>query len=399
MFAFGGVGATPDDHTRQAAAAALGVPLARHPDALAEIEGRFGAEAWPHRVLMADFPEGAAIIPNPVNRIASFSLRDHHFFPGFPQMAWPMLDWVLATHYPELAAAPSTERAIVVHGAGESQLLPVMNENVARFPALRLFSLPSFTPDGEPPHRTRCPRRSCAGRRGARASRRRRRSGRLPLGAARRHDRRRPRPMSEVVRALVRALPLAFDRRVLLLVALPLLGAIVLWLVAAIAFGAPLTRALAAAHRPRARRARARGGPRRFATAGGAILAFVLITLVAGALALAAISVFAGIGVRARRGRAALSGTRIQARRHGRGRRPERTGRGGVVDPDGARRAAAAPFSAGRRAGVARSRRLAQSAPLPLRCAGRARERRRTRTASSAGRADACSGWVSCCLR
>jgi molybdopterin-biosynthesis enzyme MoeA-like protein len=148
VFAFGGVGATPDDHTRQAAAAALGVPLVRHPEALAEIEARFGAEAWPHRVLMADFPEGSTIIPNPVNRVASFSMRDHHFFPGFPQMAWPMLDWVLATKYPTLAAPPSAERAIVVFGAGESQLLPVMDDNVARFPDLRLFSLPSFLPDG-----------------------------------------------------------------------------------------------------------------------------------------------------------------------------------------------------------------------------------------------------------
>jgi molybdopterin-biosynthesis enzyme MoeA-like protein len=148
VFAFGGVGATPDDHTRQAAAAALGVPLVRHPQALAEIEARFGKDAWPHRVLMADFPQGCAIIPNPVNRVASFSIRDHHFFPGFPQMAWPMLDWVLATHYPTLAAPPSAERAIVVYGAGESQLLPVMEDNVARFPQMKLFSLPSFMPDG-----------------------------------------------------------------------------------------------------------------------------------------------------------------------------------------------------------------------------------------------------------
>jgi molybdopterin-biosynthesis enzyme MoeA-like protein len=148
VFAFGGVGATPDDHTRQAAAAALGVPLVRHPQALAEIEARFGKDAWPYRVLMADFPQGCAIIPNPVNRVASFSIRDHHFFPGFPQMAWPMLDWVLATHYPTLAALPSAERAIVVYGAGESQLIPVMEDNVARFPQMKLFSLPSFMPDG-----------------------------------------------------------------------------------------------------------------------------------------------------------------------------------------------------------------------------------------------------------
>jgi molybdopterin-biosynthesis enzyme MoeA-like protein len=99
-------------------------------------------------VLMADFPEGSAIIPNPYNRIASFSLRDHQFFPGFPEMAWPMLDWVLATRYPELTAPPLAERAIVVYGAGESQLLTVMDDNVARFRRVKLFSLPSFMADG-----------------------------------------------------------------------------------------------------------------------------------------------------------------------------------------------------------------------------------------------------------
>jgi len=148
LLSFGGIGATPDDHTRQAAAAALAVPLVRHPEAVAEIEARFGAEAYPHRVLMAEFPEGSRIIPNPVNRVAAFAIRDHLFFPGFPQMAWPMLDWALATWYPDLRQVKSEERAIVVHGAGESQLLPVMEENVARFPMLKLFSLPTFMPDG-----------------------------------------------------------------------------------------------------------------------------------------------------------------------------------------------------------------------------------------------------------
>ena len=148
VFSFGGIGATPDDHTRQAAAAALGVPLARHPEAVAEIEARFGAEAYPHRVLMAEFPAGATIVPNPFNRIAAFSVRDHHFLPGFPQMAWPMMDWLLDTRYPALRREKPVERAIAVYDAGESQLLPLMDENVARYPRVKLFSLPAFLPDG-----------------------------------------------------------------------------------------------------------------------------------------------------------------------------------------------------------------------------------------------------------
>jgi uncharacterized protein involved in cysteine biosynthesis len=40
VFSFGGIGATPDDHTRQSAAAALGVELVLHPDAEREIRAR-----------------------------------------------------------------------------------------------------------------------------------------------------------------------------------------------------------------------------------------------------------------------------------------------------------------------------------------------------------------------
>ena len=148
VFSFGGIGARPDDHTSQACAAALGVPLALHPEAVREIEARFGADAYPHRVLMAEFPAGARIIPNPFNRIAAFAVRDHHFFPGFPQMAWPMLDWVLATWLPDLSRERPIERAVVVRDAGESQLLSLMDAVTAAHPDVKLFSLPTLLPDG-----------------------------------------------------------------------------------------------------------------------------------------------------------------------------------------------------------------------------------------------------------
>ncbi|HEX6529361.1 MAG TPA: competence/damage-inducible protein A, partial [Burkholderiales bacterium] len=101
VFSFGGIGATPDDHTRQCAAAALGVSLEIHRDAEREIRARFGGEVTPQRLQMGEFPAGSRIIPNPVNRIPGFTVGHHHFVPGFPQMAWPMVEWVLDTKYRE----------------------------------------------------------------------------------------------------------------------------------------------------------------------------------------------------------------------------------------------------------------------------------------------------------
>lgn len=100
--------------------------------------------------------------------------------------------------------------------------------------------------------------------------------------------------MKAIVRALAHAFPLLADPRVLTLVAAPLLTAFALWLVAAFVFGVPLTVALGALIARALAALGVTGDPGAFATAGGAILAFVLITVAAGALALAAIAVFAG---------------------------------------------------------------------------------------------------------
>jgi molybdopterin-biosynthesis enzyme MoeA-like protein len=149
VFSFGGIGATPDDHTRQAAAEAAGVKLHLHPEAKAEIEARFGAEAYPKRILMGEFPRGSTIIPNPYNRVPGFTVGKHHFLPGFPEMAWPMMEWVLDQCYPHLHRVNrALDEAIIVREAGESQLLDLMQDIVARYPALRLFSLPHIGAEG-----------------------------------------------------------------------------------------------------------------------------------------------------------------------------------------------------------------------------------------------------------
>jgi molybdopterin-biosynthesis enzyme MoeA-like protein len=147
LFSFGGIGATPDDHTRQCAADAAGVALVRHAQAAALIEERFGEGAYPQRILMAHLPEGATLIPNPVNRIAGFSLGHLHFVPGFPQMAWPMIEWVLDRHYAHRHGAGAVETLTTLPGVSEGQLIDVMTRFVAAHPGVRLSCLPHMDGD------------------------------------------------------------------------------------------------------------------------------------------------------------------------------------------------------------------------------------------------------------
>ena len=202
----GGIGATPDDHTRQCAARAWGVDLALHPAAKRLIEERMRDTAKEqgtvfdpdrhdnlHRLNMGVFPAGAEIIPNPYNKIPGFSCfveraeqtvpvassafplpsqpepRNRlsraagaaapsggsdphavgerggiHFLPGFPVMAWPMIEWVLDHHYAHLhQASTGVEKSVIVMGAMEAALTPLMLEIEAGYAGVKVFSLPS----------------------------------------------------------------------------------------------------------------------------------------------------------------------------------------------------------------------------------------------------------------
>ncbi len=162
VFSCGGIGATPDDHTRQCAAAALGVELELHPEAKALIEERMRdvareqGQPWEperadnvHRLNMGVFPRGATLIPNPYNKIPGFSCTGSgqgavHFVPGFPVMAWPMIEWVLEQHYAQwFARQQRREQSVIVFGAIEAALTPLMEQIEAAHPEVKVFSLPS----------------------------------------------------------------------------------------------------------------------------------------------------------------------------------------------------------------------------------------------------------------
>jgi molybdopterin-biosynthesis enzyme MoeA-like protein len=185
VFSTGGIGATPDDHTRQCAAKALGAPLHLHPQAEALIRERMqdtardqGTTYEPnhpdniHRLNMGMIPVGAQIIPNPYNKIPGFTCWSPclsagspqgakapsggsapreagerggiHFVPGFPVMAWPMVEWVLDTLYPHLHQQSAyVEKSIIVFGAMEASLTPLMERLEAAYAGIKVFSLPS----------------------------------------------------------------------------------------------------------------------------------------------------------------------------------------------------------------------------------------------------------------
>ncbi len=166
VFSCGGIGATPDDHTRQCAARALGVDLALHPDAKRLIQERMQDVAREqrtpyeperedniHRLNMGTFPAGTQIIPNPYNKIPGFSWQAEtteksaggiYWLPGFPVMAWPMMEWVLDTKYAHLHRIEAyVEKSIIVLGSMEATLTPLMVDIEAQHPGIKVFSLPS----------------------------------------------------------------------------------------------------------------------------------------------------------------------------------------------------------------------------------------------------------------
>ncbi|HEX5785734.1 MAG TPA: molybdopterin-binding protein [Burkholderiaceae bacterium] len=162
VFSFGGIGATPDDHTRQCAAAALGQPLVLHPEAKALITERMQDMAAQQgsvldlahpdsqrRLEMGMFPASATLIPNPYNKIPGFACQGRaggwvHFVPGFPVMAWPMVEWVLEQRCaPWFSRGARVEKSVVVYGTLEATLTPLMEDIEQQHPEVKVFSLPS----------------------------------------------------------------------------------------------------------------------------------------------------------------------------------------------------------------------------------------------------------------
>lgn len=140
MFCFGGIGATPDDYTREVAAKVFSnSKMEENQNAKELIIKQFGQQAYPHRINMAKLPINAKLLPNPVNSVPGFYLEDRFFFtPGFPSMAHPMVKYALDKLYP---SNKQKYRETICVEASENDLMDIMQ----RIPnGVEFSSLPSI---------------------------------------------------------------------------------------------------------------------------------------------------------------------------------------------------------------------------------------------------------------
>ena len=150
VFSCGGIGATPDDLTRHAVADALGIQLELHAEGLQILESiaeNFDGGLTEQRKRMVEFPVGASLIPNPINKIPGFSVNHHYFVPGFPKMAQTMIQWVLENHYANLSNDDYVEWSVKLLEVPESHIADLM-ETMQQHYAVKAFSLPKFVDDG-----------------------------------------------------------------------------------------------------------------------------------------------------------------------------------------------------------------------------------------------------------
>jgi molybdenum cofactor synthesis domain-containing protein len=134
----GGIGPTPDDITRDAVARVAGVPLVVHPEARALLAEYYKERMNETRMLMAQVPQGATLIPNPVSAAPGFYIGRMAAFPGIPRLLQEMFGWVKP-----LVEGRRKSRVTLFSDSPESAFAGIMREAMDAFPDVRVGSYPT----------------------------------------------------------------------------------------------------------------------------------------------------------------------------------------------------------------------------------------------------------------
>ena len=144
VFTTGGIGPTHDDITSACVAKAFGLPLVRHPEAERRLRAYYPPEKLNEaRLKMAETPEGAELIDNPVSVAPGFIVGNVHVLPGVPSIMRAMFDGLR----PRLkGGAPVRSRTVTVY-APEGEVAAPLAEVQARHPEVEIGSYPFMRQD------------------------------------------------------------------------------------------------------------------------------------------------------------------------------------------------------------------------------------------------------------
>jgi molybdenum cofactor synthesis domain-containing protein len=141
VFTTGGIGPTHDDITTEAIAKAFGVKLFRDPEAVACMESYYDPGTLTEaRLKMADIPEGASLIDNPVSGAPAFQINNVFVLAGVPSIMQAMFDALVE----RLVSGPPILTASVCTNLTESKLADGMKQIQDACTEVSIGSYPFF---------------------------------------------------------------------------------------------------------------------------------------------------------------------------------------------------------------------------------------------------------------
>ena len=145
VFTSGGIGPTHDDITTDAVAAAFNVPVIRHPEAERRLIAHYAntdLEFNAARQKMADIPDTAALIDNPLSAAPGYVIGNVHVLPGVPTI----LQAMFAGLKHKLPGGVVMTRITVQCSTGEGNVAAILADVEARHDGVSIGSYPWMKP-------------------------------------------------------------------------------------------------------------------------------------------------------------------------------------------------------------------------------------------------------------
>ena len=139
----GGLGGTPDDITREALAAAYGVPQEVVPELADDLRARFHGDPE-YAARWAALPRGSLPLENPLGGAPGFRIENTWVLPGLPREMKAMFD----RYAGKLRAARPIGSWRRRYRTRESIIASALVEATSRWPGVLVGSYPTFGDDG-----------------------------------------------------------------------------------------------------------------------------------------------------------------------------------------------------------------------------------------------------------